>query len=199
MDSLKGKSEQQAKKHGFDERRYSIPSMDWNSRRSLLNHGWLAKTYPTMLGAWRNVLSGDAPYDQFADQFLKHDFAQWERNRGALVALINDFEAALSPRTLFEVHPLNQLDESTREWLSELVHQLWRRRYSVDALLHEATSLIAAADATYAPLRAAIDGTPPDQRLERLRSEADRFAAFHTICRDLSEAISNFPHEVKVT
>ena len=172
---------------------------DWNARRSILNHGWLAKTYPAMLGAWRSVLSGDVRDKAFAEQFLSHGFADWERMRGDLIALVRDFPQEMSPRVLFAKPPLDKLEEPARLWLPELVHQMWWTRCSIEALLVDANSLLAAADASYIQLRHKIDSMSSDRNIEELIPELHSFVAFHALCGELSESISKFPHEIRVT
>jgi hypothetical protein len=172
---------------------------NWEVRRAWLNHDWLAKIYASKLGAWRNVIEGLVQSERFVERFINHDFAEWERRRDALSALIDDFSVDMSPRVLLNRPPLDRLDDPTRAWLGELVERQWQARCDIPSLVQQARDAFVRADTLYWPLKELLAATTAgDPAIAVLDFEAARFAAFQQACADLSTALSLFPHEISI-
>ena len=178
----------------------------WQKRRSAFNHDWLKNQYMNRLDGFIERLKTEGADVSRIRRFITQDFPEWEVKRGIVCELIASFEREMSPRALFEQEPLNRCDAETKRWLGALVHALWRARYPVKGWVCEAEKALKSLDCQYAALKAALNSLNPTDS-EQPRSSRDseqlapllpNFVAFKGACEKLSQAMSQFPHEVLV-
>lgn len=104
---------------------------EWNKLRGKLNHDWLQNRYLTFLKAWILSCSDTARCSSENMEEISDQLGQWLQKRDLFVALIRNTENALSPRQLFESRPLCDMADDKKEWLGNLVHNLFISRTSI--------------------------------------------------------------------
>ncbi|MFQ6042927.1 MAG: hypothetical protein ACE5PV_18910 [Candidatus Poribacteria bacterium] len=169
----------------------------WQRHRSDFNHDWLKNQYMNRLDGCIERLKIEGADISRIVRFITQDFPEWEQKRETACELVASFEREMSPRVLFEQGPLNRCDAETKEWLGELVHALWMARYPVKKWICEAEKALKSADCQYAALKKVLDSLNRIDS-EQLASLLPSFVAFKQACKELSQAISQFPHEVLV-
>lgn len=171
----------------------------WQKRRSEFNHDWLKNRFMSALASWINLLDDRIEDAALEDSFVTFTLSEWEFHRQEAVALPGDFEREMSPSSLFDLQPLSQCDNNTKQWLGELAHYLWLTRNPVDEWVANATERAKDVDAVYTRLQAALKDCTDVRSAEALRPLRNRFVEFRERCQELARAIEKFPSEVKAT
>jgi hypothetical protein len=169
----------------------------WQHHRLDFNHDWFKNHYMNRLdGCIERLKTEDADVSRIV-RFITQDFPEWEVKRAIVRELIASFEREMSPRALFEREPLNRCDAETQRWLSDLVQALWIVRYSIKRWVYEAEKALQSVDCQYTAIKQSLDALHlPD--LGHLVPLLPSFITFKGACEKLSQAISQFPHEVLV-
>ena len=170
----------------------------WQKRRAAFNHDWLENQYLPALAKWMNLLDGRVEDVQVEHNFVPDVLVQWEGRREEALALPDDFEEQMSPRQLFEEEPLLHCDAETKDWLGDLVHQLWLTRYPVKECISQASEQARETDRAYQQLQEALTKCDNVRSAEALHPFRDEFATFRDQCQGLAEAIEQFSSEIKV-
>lgn len=175
----------------------------WQARRSQFNHDWLKNQYLTALDKFLNILDDRIEDDEAEANFIARILPLWRCKSGEVKSLIEDFEREMSPATLFAHPPLANLDAETREWLSDLTHELWLVRYAVrQKLVVEAFLTVKDADIAYESLCCALseytDSITPSHTAAAMRSFRPLFGQFRQGCFQVAQAIERFPSEVLI-
>lgn len=170
--------------------------ISWQKRRSHFNHDWLKNQYIPKLGTWMNILDDEIEDDDFLQSFVYSILPEWERYKDEALRLTIDFENEMSPKILFNNAPLCFCDESTKEWLGNLVHMMWLERCSVQLLVKEARDCVMATTTAYGDVTKAVSACDA-QDLECLRPFRHLFSELLNASRSLSNAFERFPSEVK--
>ncbi len=168
----------------------------WQRRRSAFNHDWLKNRFMPALAKLMHVLSGQILDPEFEQSFVDSVLPEWPERSGEVNALLCDFETEMSPRTMLERGPLSRCNPETKEWLGELIHQLWRRRHRVGELIHNGSTALRAADVAYQMLQQRIRDSAGGTTIQ---SCYDDLVLFRERCQDLATAIEAFPRRVLVT
>jgi len=171
----------------------------WSRRRGAFNHDWLKNQYLTALQKWMNLLDDKVEDPEFESRFVDSVLSAWEDRLLEAKSLIADFEAEMSPKSLFRHPPLSGCDDETKGWLPDITHTLWLARYPVAEWVASADAALCAAEASYRRLLDAINAREGPRSAENLRSCRADFADFLDKCRCLGQSISTFPNDVKVT
>jgi hypothetical protein len=171
---------------------------NWQRRRGAFNHDWLKNQYLLAIDAWINLQNGEIANSEFEKRFIQEVFIQWESGSKQALALVKDFEIEMSPRRLFELAPLARSDDSTKLWLAELIHDLWRMRQLVDARVSEARIAIESANAAYARIQGSLKEDMDIQSAKSLHHLEPQFSEFRILCIGLAKTIEAFPSEVKI-
>jgi hypothetical protein len=182
-------------------------AIEWNQRRSRLNHNDLQGTFIGALDGQASFLKKgveDASIQEAEDPtkirtFLHDQFQQWTSLHADLSELLGQFHREMSPRSLFGQLLLSRCDERTKAWLPAVVHELWRIRYPVDGLIADARTKLAAADAIWQELKAKIESTAGVEKFEVFMQFRDNIESLAAACRALGQAIHLLPHRVLVT
>ena len=110
----------------------------WQKRRSEFNHDWLKNRYIPALAKWLNLLDDlieDAPAEA---GFVASVLPQWEGRSQEGLALAHDFVTAMSPAGLLDcIECLRR--RTDKEWLRQLIHQLWLARYPIHEWIADAS------------------------------------------------------------
>jgi len=170
----------------------------WQKRRIKFNHDWL-KRYIPALSSWLNLLDEKIEDPELEESFISLILPQWEQHSKEAMSLPKDFEQEMSPRTMFDHPPLSKCDTETKQWMSDLVHALWLKRYPVEEWVSDAMTRAMETNKAYQKLYKCFQGYTHITSLEIYRSFRDQFFEFQTSCQALSLAINKFPNEVKVT
>lgn len=168
-------------------------TLSWQKRRSEFNHDWLKNKYIPKLGAWVNLLDERIEDVDLEKSYVTSILPDWESHKNEAIALPLDFEADMSPKTLFNEPPLSNCDDDTKQWLGELIHHLWLIRYSVDKLISDALESAKETNDSYGKLQSALKGCTNTSSVKALKPFRALFADFLKSCRALSEAIEKFP------
>jgi len=161
------------------------------------NHDWLKNQYLTALGSWLNLLDGRISDSALERSFVSEILPQWEGARVQAESLACDFEINMSPRTLLNTPPLSRLDDPTKEWLGETIHQLWMRRVRVSEIVSAVLREIDGADQAYGRLRQALCTCSNTESGEAMRSLRSEFSEFRSCCQRVARAFELFPGEVR--
>lgn len=172
--------------------------LQWQKRRSAFNHDWLKNRYMPALAKYLNLLDSRLEDRVFERSFVSNILPEWQKHRDEALALARDFEFEISPQRLFEAPPLSNCDEATKEWMGNLVHSLWLRRYPVRQWVLDAVEAAGQAEAAYQTLLTCLESCADTRSAEMTKPYSAQFAAFRTRCQELANAVSKFPSEVKV-
>ncbi len=171
--------------------------VSWQRRRSDFNHSWLKNQYMNRLNGCIERLKIEGSDFSRIVRFVTEDFPKWEGKRDTARQLICAFESEMSPQVLFERDPLGGYDRETKAWLGDLIYALWLVRVPVKKWICEAEKALISVDRQYTALKKALDLLDqPDP--EKLIFLLPNFIMFRQTCEGLSQAISQFPHEVLV-
>lgn len=173
----------------------SIPA--WEVRRSGINHDRLKNIYYRGINAFILRLESSDADEAPVRRFLESDFHTWTDYNPLITELLMDYGREMSPRTLFDIPPLNRCDEDTKDWLGNLVHKLWMSRYDVENTIEKADSVLKAADRCYEGLckkLAAMDS----RDISLLKGLLEDFRDFRRACDDLIKVLSAFQRRVMV-
>ncbi|NVN97087.1 hypothetical protein HXX01_02540 [Candidatus Nomurabacteria bacterium] len=171
---------------------------NWQVRRSEFNHDWLKNMYIPKLGTWLNILDDEIEDDDFEKTFVDRIFPGFESQINEALSLPNDFINEMSPRLFINEPPLSNLDASTKDCLSELIHLLWLERYAVNNLVENACSAANEAIESYKRLQEALSSCNDTHDIEMLKPFRNLFLGLLSSCRALSKAVEKFPSEVRV-
>ncbi len=172
-----------------------IPS--WQKRRSEFNHDWMKNKYIQALRDWRRLLNDEQEDEDLEKKFVSNVLPQWESYSDEAFALPKNFEIEMSPRVLFNEPLLSHCDDDTKNWLGEVMHNLWLVRYAVKQLIDDATTKAENAELSYGRLQEALKRCPDIRNIEALRPLSSFFEEFCKCCEALAGAIEKFPSEVK--
>lgn len=170
---------------------------EWQRLRQSLNHDWLKASYLRALGKYIHILEDKVEDSLHEWQFPTFIFREWEDRHEEVRRLLEEFEDAMTPRTLFFTPPLENCSRSTLEWLPGLVHELWLSRNRVFELLNKAWVAFEETDQSYCRATRVLSCAGASPNLEDLRGEADVFRALRRSCMGLFEAIQSFPNRVQ--
>jgi hypothetical protein len=167
----------------------------WQAARERFNHDWLKNQYIPALESFRNILKGQVQRADHEQDFWEVDLPQWETNRSEAGSLIREFEAAMSPRVLFDEIPLCGCNEEIKDGVGRLVHRLWSTRLSVPDLIKRAAECLEATDKAYKELKADLKENPSGGIN---RTMVQHFEEFRNACHALAGAFEQFPSRVRV-
>src|SRR5439155_14158266 len=108
------------------------------------------------------------------------------------------FEREMSPASLFDRLPLARCLPSTREWLGDLVHNLWLTRYAVHQRMADALAILEEANGVYHQLGERLRACAVAEDVKMVRSWSQDWLSFREACQKLARAIETFPSEVRV-
>ncbi len=171
---------------------------NWQKRRSQFNHDWLKNQFTTALAKWLNLLDDQIEDNDFEQSFILSVLPKWDSHRDEALAIVHDFEQQMSPQSLFEQEPLSRCDEDTKEWMGELVHQLWLVRYPVKEWVANADTAVKNTNTAYDQLQQQLQNCTNTKSAQALQPLRKQFAQFSESCQKLAKAIEQFPNEVKV-
>jgi hypothetical protein len=171
----------------------------WQQRRSELNHSELSNQFIVALDGQVAFLAGKSVDPIKIRVFVKEQLPRWPILRLGFVALLNAFEDEMSPRTLFGHLPLSRSHPRTRDWLMPLVDRLWRVRCSTKELLRDARDKLAATDTVYDAIQRKIDAPGEAQSFEKFKAFRPDIERLASACREVSAALHQFPHQIRVT
>lgn len=168
----------------------------WQKRRSDFNHTDMKNKYIPDLAAWLNLLDGRIENSDTENKFVETMLPAWDSLRGEAFALPKDFEEEMTPKVLFTELPLMNCDADTKQWLGDLMHNLWLASCSVKQLVAEASESAIKTDEAYHNLKEALKVCKDIKKAEALRPFRELFAELLRNCRLLAGAIEKFPNEV---
>jgi len=170
---------------------------DWQRRRSELNHDWLKNKFLRHLSAFLKRLSRAHRDTPRVAEFVKQDLEEWESKRREFQLLLEAFESEMSPRNLFGIPPLARMDPATRQWLGDLVHDLWLARWPVRHRLQRGREALAEADEAYSAVHASLRDA--EQRRAGLgQPETEEMLEFRNRCLKLADVLGEFPSVIQI-
>jgi len=169
----------------------------WQKRRAEFNHDWIKNVYLIRMDEFLNLLDDKIENHELEKSFVSDSLKSWENHAIEAEELFVDFEIEMSPRAFFEHPPLSECDDSRKEWLAELVHQLWLARYPVKEWVSNASMRAKDVEKVYKGLLKELEDCKDIQSAEALRPFRPFFARFRDRCQDLATAIEQFHREVE--
>lgn len=171
----------------------------WQRRRSGFNHDWLKNKFLVKLNAALNLLDDRIEDPELEKTLVEDAFAQWHKHHNEAVELAMSFELDMSPATLFDQPPLVNCDEETKQWLAQLVHELWMVREPVKEWIRQTECLSAEAEKFYQELESVLRSRCTDTRsAAALRPFYNHFREWRDSCQKLANVISQFPNSIKI-
>lgn len=170
----------------------------WQKRRCEFNHDWIKNKYLQALFDWRSLLNDEQEDVELEKTFVSDVLPQWESHEKEALNLPKDFEIEMSPKVLFKEPPLSRFDEDTKNWLGELIHELWLVRCSVKSLIADAENKAENTKQAYKKLQEALKTCADTKSVELLRPLKPLFDEFCACCEALAKSIEKFPGEIKV-
>jgi hypothetical protein len=134
-----------------------ISNTEWKHLRSKLHHDWLQNKYITFLRAEIAILN-HPDHTGGAGKDILLQLHGWERKKGALLKFINNTSDSLSPKQLLTVPPLNKLNENDRQWLADIVHQIYLERSDIERQVNKLRDLYLEIDAVVTDLTDMLTG-----------------------------------------
>lgn len=171
---------------------------EWQNRRSKFNHLWFKKAYIPAISSWIKLLNEEIEDPDLEKNFAKSIFTQWEEYSGEVFSLIESFPVKMSPAILFDRYPLKRCNKQSKEWLSELVHNLWLFRYPVRDWIKGALDNANEVEREYILISKTIEDIQNSESKESFKPLKNLFMSFRKSCQDLAESFEKFPDEVKV-
>ncbi len=169
---------------------------DWQDRRSKFNHDWLKNGFLANLNTFLIRLERENSVQEDLELFIREELPEWETRIVEADWLFKTVEAEMSPRRFFDVPPLAHCSEETKQWLPDLVHNLWLNRYPVQKLSEDGSSVLNRAKIEYSGLIARVQETG-GLGLERLRSLKAHFVALRDAASDLRDILTAFDQDVR--
>lgn len=169
-------------------------ALAWHRRRTRFNHDWLKNEFLPALTTFRNISKGVARGPSLGESFRREELAGWPAHMAEARELACKFTAQMSPRTMFSVFPLSSAEESTRQWLAPLVHELWLRRAGAQAIADRALESIEAADASWRRLQTALGPEESSSGSGVLEAAEDLLAR----CQALARSFEKFPRAMRI-
>ena len=175
-----------------------VMSDTWQERRAAFNHDWLKNEYLKAVDAFISRLGHHTPDTERIREFLAEDFPSWEYQRRRLQMILDTIENELSPRVLFSIPPLSRCSPETMEWLPNLTHELWLQRTSISKKVQDTEAAMNRSDSIFKTITGEVEKLFKKAGQTDLKNARLIFSEFSKSLRDLSDAISAFPHGIKV-
>lgn len=119
---------------------------DWNERRAKLSHDLVKNRIIPATFRMLNIVGGQIEADPI-ETFDTSITIVWTESNPSLRSLFETAESELSPRNYFLVEPLIHCPLSTKEWLPDLIHELWLERHDVRGWSNTGSQLAADVEA----------------------------------------------------
>lgn len=172
--------------------------LSWQKRREDFNHKWLKNDLMMALRAWPNLLDGIDEDPEAEKELVTKYVNAWPTKKQEAAALIEDFVDQMSPKTLFNEYPLSNCDKDTKQWLGELIHQLWLIRCSVMSIVVDAHKCLNEVSVAHENLITALKGCKDTTKAKKMKPFKEQFEDFRSACEALGISIEKFPSEVSV-
>ena len=119
----------------------SLTAIRWDKCRATLSHDLLKNELGPAISKLLKILTGkvhDPDFIPFFGDYVSGQLSSIEREVNWLIENAID---SLSPKKLFECQPLINLDEDTKEWLPQIIHNLWVSRVDLITTLATASNM----------------------------------------------------------
>jgi len=158
---------------------------EWRSLRNKINHDWLQNKFRLFLKLLQNDNSSGLLKQDILDRLM-----QWDSRRLDLISLMSSAPEALSPRQLLCRPPLDKMDEGNKEWLGELIHELYLARSGIAHKVNGIYNLIVRCDKLVSVAKDQImkEDCVPLLTADKLLYEF----------KLLSRKISDLPHQIEL-
>lgn len=161
--------------------------VEWQHRRSRLNHDWLKNWLMPALSKLLRVSDGQIADPQYFGDFSRTLRREWPESASEVLALVEAFPHAMSPASYFNEEPLSRLPADDAVWMQEVAHELWLRSFPVDDLTQEIVGALRAANESYNALSLALEQD------EQPSNMVDIIEGFQLSCKALGDAVSKLP------
>ena len=168
----------------------------YQERRSELVHDNLKNTLNSRLRGVQTELGSFEPSLDYLLDRLKSVPNLWKSCYEEAIQLLEEFEDAMSPRTLLSERPLQALEPASRKWLGRVVHECWHQRYAIGERLNRARDALLLADQLCERIVEALPGAPD---LDDVHGIEELLEAFAEACDELRSHLRALPTEVSVT
>ena len=167
-------------------------SSEWQILRNKFNHDWLKNKFLNSFNDFIEQLQRRDPDLVRVSEFLTEDFSAWKSRRQDAQRIVQSFEDSMSPLRFLICAPLNRCDDETREWLGNLVHELWLSRYSVKEKAKESQDALVEVNKLYEEIALELEQSSPIG-LTKLISLRPQFCELKKTYETFSKFLSNLP------
>jgi hypothetical protein len=170
-----------------------MTASEWQRRRGELNHDWLGNQLLPALAKFHRVLSGEVEDAEFTRRFQESVLQQWNDRVPDLIVLLDEYEIAMSPRTLVEDQCAGEYG-ANYGWLASHIHSLWMVRCCVDLKVSEGRERLRHAQDAFLGLSETIRKGP-------IRSTSNLISylqTFRSSCMALSDSIHSLEKDVEL-
>lgn len=165
---------------------------EWQIRRNKFNHDWLKNKFLNSFNDFIEQLQKRDPDIERVSEFLFEDFPTWGSRQEDAQWIVQSFEEGMSPRRLLSCSPLNRCGNETREWLGDLVHELWLFRNSVKEKEKESQDALISVNELYEKIASELEQSSPIG-LTKLIALSPQFCELKGTYEALSKTLSNLP------
>ena len=170
----------------------------WQRRRRQFYHDWLKNRYITSAHRFINLLDDLLEDEECERTYVRETLPEWVLHRESAVALCEEYELDMSPRTLFALFPLSQCSGETHQWLPDVVHSLWLARCPVRSWVESTLAQIAEVNRVYDGLLQTLEACEDLCSAAALRQFRSNFDELRLACIALSRAFEQFPREIGI-
>ena len=175
-------------------------SSKWQKRRSNYNHNWLKNSYTTgEIRRWVAFLSGNAEGGDFTkSRFTSYIEAEWVQNGSEILGLLEEYQDAMSPSSLFDEGALSHVDDTTEKWLRPMCVAIWKAKHGADDAVENVHTAYHSANTTLQELSTLVS-VHESAALTSGSVFLVKLNTFLRQCQELAEAVHRLESSVKVT
>ena len=122
---------------------------------------------------------------------------EWEEKESSFIQLVDGLVDALSPKQCFAEYPLNELEESDKMFLSDVVHKLYLQRTGIRIKQRSLQKSVAEVSQAIAAVRSCYD---PDNGDTATMGNLSTHPVQQLLaaCEKMSRQISSLPRFIQV-
>jgi len=172
-------------------------SESWQRRRSDFNHNWLKNTYLGYIRRLHKILDENKKAQNGLRLFLEK-FPEWELRQVELITLINEYGDLLSPKTLLNVTPLNNLEEDYKLLIGEKVDEIWKLKNNIPEQIKAAKDCLEKVESNYDILKKRMENVTEIQDISDRDGCKKEVKAFIDACEELNSTVNKFHNRIRM-
>jgi hypothetical protein len=114
----------------------------WERERARVSHDLLKNEFIPLLSKAIRIIQGKVQDDGFEATIPDKVLGMGAELSISVSTILDSMATSISPAAYLDCPPLSNLDEDSKEWLSELIEGAWMRSYGIDRLQNEVRCLV---------------------------------------------------------